>query len=128
MRYTELLTESPTDNVARHYKEASATTDLKYNTAAVNYSNLTGRYYDAFFKDFKEGGAVPVFEKPVMDDKSVEPFSNKLEYGEIQSPGHRGLQVLRALAGLSYDRNIVAPDKDIQPKLEPKREPKKFTS
>ena len=109
MRISEILTHSVTDTVARHYKEASASTDAYYNPEAVDYMHKNREYYQKYFAGSAEPGATPVFTDQV--DKPGAKYTAVPKRGQRQSPGYRGLQYTRARAGLDYDRNTQAPDR-----------------
>lgn len=107
MRISEILTHSVTDTVARHYKEASASTDEYYNPESVDYMRKNREYYQKYFADSAKTGATPVFTGQV--DKPLPKYNVVPKRGERQSPGYRGLQYTKARAGMDYDRNTQAP-------------------
>ncbi len=104
MKFKEILKESPTDIVARFYKEASADSDRFYNLDDVKYKEKNAKYYEDHFKDWFAEEIVPVFTKPI--NKPQAKFNNKPEGTKLQSPGYRGLQYSLAAAGLPYNHNV----------------------
>ena len=106
MKISELLTESATDVVARHYKEASEQLDLYYNKEAAQYAQKSRDYYSEYFKDW-DNGVAPVFTQPVT--KAQPKYDTVPGKDGQQSAGYRGLQYAKARAGMSYDHNVQAP-------------------
>lgn len=104
MKVKDILFESPTDVVARFYKEASKEADRFYNPEDVKYKDKNKKYYDEYFKDWFEDEEVPIFSKPVT--KAQPEFTNKPKPGKLQSPGYRGLQYTLAAAGLPYNHKV----------------------
>ncbi len=104
MKIKEILKESPTDLVARFYKEASADADRFYNLEDVKYKEKNAKYYDEHFKEWFKNDIVPVFEKPVH--KSQPMYNSRPEGSKLQSPGYRGLQYALAAAGLPYNHGV----------------------
>lgn len=104
MKFADLLLESPTDIVARLYKEASADFDKHYNPEDAIYKQKSADYYQKYFKDWYEFGKTPVMDKP---PKSRQPkYTVKPGKTDKQSPGYRGLQYAKARAGLEYDKTV----------------------
>ena len=106
MKFKDLLLESPTDVVARFYKEASKEADQFYNPEDVKYKNRNNEYYDEHFKEWFAEDIVPVFTKPV--DKPQPEYTNHPKEGKLQSPGYRGLQYALQRAGLPYNHDVQA--------------------
>lgn len=104
MKLIDLLLESPTDTVARFYKEASEETDRFYNPEDVKYKKQNTNYYDQYFKEWFDNGIVPVFTKPV--NKPQPEYTNKPKDGKLQSPGFRGLQYALCASDLPYDNKV----------------------
>jgi len=104
MKIKEILKESPTDLVARFYKEASAEADRFYNLEDVKYKEKNAKYYDENFKGWFKNDIVPVFEKP--STKPQPEYRPKPVGSELQSPGYRGLQYALAAAGLPYNHGV----------------------
>jgi hypothetical protein len=50
MKFKDLLLESPTDTVARFYKEAGKDYEKFYNPEVVKYQDKNTKYYDEYFK------------------------------------------------------------------------------
>ncbi len=103
MKIRELIYESPTDIVARLYKEADSDYDRKYNTDAAKYQAKNKDYYDKHFADWQKSGQTPVFTKPTESDPH--PFTNQPKSDREQSPGYRGLHRARKAAALPHDAN-----------------------
>lgn len=104
MKIKDILLESPTDVVARFYKEAGADYEKFYNPEVVKYRDKNSKYYDEHFKGWFNEGIVPVFTKPV--DKAQPVYNNVPQGSKLQSPGFRGLQYALAAAGLPYNHNV----------------------
>lgn len=104
MKLKDILLESPTDVVARFYKEAGRKFDEFYNPEDVQYKDKTKEYYDEHFKSWFSEGTVSVFEKPV--DKPQPEYTVQPKDGKLQSPGYRGLQYALARAGLPYNHKV----------------------
>jgi hypothetical protein len=104
MKIKDILKESPTDVVARFYKEASADSDRFYNVEDVRYKEKNSKYYEDHFKQWFNEDIVPVFTKPV--DVPQKPYTIAPGESKIQSPGYRGLQNALASAGLPYNHNV----------------------
>lgn len=104
MKLHEVLLESPTDIVARFYKEASSNSEKFYNPEIVKYKEKNEQYYKDYLNEWFDDGVVSVFEKPV--NKVQPPFTNDPKEGKIQSPGYRGLQYALAAAGLPYNHSV----------------------
>lgn len=104
MKFTDLLLESPTDTVARFYKEAGKDYEKFYNLEVVKYQDKNTKYYDEYFKKWFSEGVVPVFTKPV--DKPQPEYTNIPKGSKLQSPGYRGLQYALAAAGLPYNHKV----------------------
>lgn len=104
MKFKDLLLESPTDVVARFYKEAGEDYEKFYNPEVVKYRDKNSKYYDEHFKGWFNEGIVPVFTKPV--DKAQPVYDNVPQGSKLQSPGFRGLQYALAAAGLPYNHNV----------------------
>lgn len=106
MKLIELLFESPTDVVARFYKEASSEADRFYNPEDVKYKKRNAEYYDEHFKAWFAEDIVPVFTKPV--DKPQPEYTNHPKEGKLQSPGYRGYNYALQHAGLPYNKDVQA--------------------
>jgi len=104
MKFKDLLLESPTDVVARFYKEAGKDYEKFYNPEVVKYQKKNAKYYDEYFKEWFSEGVVPVFMKPVT--KSQPEYTNVPKESKLQSPGYRGLQYALAAAGLPYNHKV----------------------
>ncbi len=105
MKIKDILTESsPTDIVARFYKEASAESDRFYNLEDVLYKEKNDRYYEDYFGSWFNNEITPVFTKPVTEAQPV--YNSKPEGRNLQSPGYRGLQYALQAAGLPYNHNV----------------------
>lgn len=104
MKLKELLLESPTDIVARFYKEASAESARFYNPEVAKYKEKNSKYYKEHFEGWFEDGIVPVFTKPVTRPQPE--YTNNPKPGKLQSPGYRGLQYALEAAGLPYNHNV----------------------
>lgn len=104
MKFKDLLLESPTDVVARFYKEASKEADEFYNPEDVKYKKRNAEYYDEHFKCWFNEDIVPVFTKPV--DKPQPEYTNRPGPGKLQSPGYRGLNYALQRAGLPYNHDV----------------------
>lgn len=104
MKIKEILKESPTDLVARFYKEASSDFDKTHNSDNAKYKELNSEYYKENFGEWYEHETVPVFTAPVSKSHPV--YNNKPKQGKQQSPGYRGLQFALAAAGLPYNKNV----------------------
>ena len=104
MKFKDLLLESPTDVVARFYKEAGEDYEKFYNPEVVKYRDKNSKYNDEHFKGWFNEGIVPVFTKPV--DKAQPVYNNVPQGSKLQSPGFRGLQYALAAAGLPYNHNV----------------------
>ena len=104
MKLKELLFESPTDIVARFYKEASSDSEKFYNPEVVKYKEKNKKHYEDYFKPWFNEGVTTVFKEPV--NKVQPPFTNHPKGGKVQSPGYRGLQHALAAAGLPYNHNV----------------------
>jgi hypothetical protein len=104
MKLKELLLESPTDIVARFYKEAGDRFDSQYNPEDAKYKKQAQAYYDENFKEWFAEQIVPVFTKPI--DKPQPPYTVTPKDGKLQSPGYRGLQHAKAAAGLPYNHDV----------------------
>lgn len=104
MKMIQLLNESPTDVVARFYKEAGKDYEKFYNPEVVKYQEENSKYYDEYFKKWFNEDIVPVFLKPVT--KPQEPYTNAPKGSKLQSPGYRGLQYALASAGLPYNHEV----------------------
>lgn len=117
MNFKQLLNESPTDIVARFYKEASKDYDRYYNPEDVKYKDKNSEYYAKHFESWFNEGITPVFTKPL--DKAQPEYNVAPKDGKLQSPGYRGLQYALAAAGLPYNRNVqqykVNPQKLLAP-------------
>ena len=104
MKIKEILKESPTDLVARFYKEASPDMDRFFNLEDVKYKEKNAKYYKSHFCEWYDSDVVPVFTKPT---ESAQPeYNPKPEGTKLQSPGYRGLQYALAAAGLPYNKNV----------------------
>lgn len=101
MKLRELLNESPTDVVARLYKEASEDYDRKFNTDAAAYKTKNSEYYQKHFENWKETGITPVFDKPI--EKDPHPYTNQPDDTREKSPGYRGLHRALKASNLPYD-------------------------
>ncbi len=110
MKIREILSEGPTDVVARLYKEAPGHCDAKYNTDAAKYASKNSEYYNQHFKEWRETGHTPVFSKPLKADPH--PFNNQPRSDREPSPGYRGLQRAMAASGQEYDRDRARPVND----------------
>ena len=104
MKIKDILNESPTDSVARFYKEASADADRFYNLEDVKYKEKNAKYYDEHFKEWFKEDIVPLFTNPVH--KPQPEYRPKPVGSELQSPGYRGLQYALAAAGLPYNHGV----------------------
>lgn len=104
MKFKDILLESPTDIVARFYKEASKSYDKFYNPEDAKYKEKNAKYYDDHFKQWFNEEIVPVFTKPVTEPQPE--FTNSPKSGKLQSPGYRGLQYALAGAGLPYNHKV----------------------
>lgn len=104
MKLLDILNESPTDVVARFYKDASKDCDEFYNPDDVKYKKKNAAYYDEHFKEWFNEDIVPVFTKPVGEPQK--PFTNIPQGTKLQSPGFRGLQYALAHAGLPYNHRV----------------------
>jgi hypothetical protein len=104
MKLKEILKESPTDVVARFYKEASKASDKFYNPENVQYKDQNAEYYTDHFKAWVDEGVIPVFTKPAANKQTV--YNNVPLESKLQSPGYRGLQYALASAGLPYNHNV----------------------
>jgi hypothetical protein len=104
MKLKDILLESPTDVVARFYKEASESYDQFYNPEDVKYKKKNKNYYEEHFKDWFNEDVVPVFTKPVEEPQPE--YRTKPQEGKLQTPGYRGLQYALAAAGLPYNHNV----------------------
>lgn len=104
MKLKDILLESPTDSVARFYKEAGKDFERFYNPEVVKYQEKNSEYYDEYFKEWFAKDIVPVFTKPV--DKPQPAYSSTPKGSKLQSPGFRGLQYALAAAGLPYNHNV----------------------
>jgi hypothetical protein len=104
MKFKDLLLESPTDTVARFYKEAGKDYEKFYNPEVVKYQDKNTKYYDEYFKKWFNEDIVPVFLKPV--DKPQPEYTNIPKGSKLQSPGYRGLQYALAAAGLPYNQKV----------------------
>jgi len=111
MRIKDILLESPTDVVARFYKEAGKDADQFFNPEDVKYKNKNHEYYDEHFKDWFTEEIVPVFTKPTTTPQPE--YTNRPKEGKLQSPGYRGKQYALARADLPYDHNV----QDYRPNL-----------
>lgn len=107
MKISELLTESATDVVARHYKEASERSEVYYNTDSVQYKHKNREYYKQYFEEWYEDETTPVFSVPTRPAQAK--YDTTPTGKEQQSAGYRGLQYVKARAGLPYNRNVQAP-------------------
>jgi len=104
MKIKDILLESPTDVVARFYKEAGADYEKFYNPEVVKYKEKNSKHYDEYFKKWFNEDIVPVFIRPV--DKAQPVYTNKPKESKLQSPGYRGLQYALASAGLPYSHDV----------------------
>lgn len=104
MKFKDILLESPTDIVARFYKEASKSFDKFNNPEVVKYKEENAKFYDDHFKQWFNEEIVPVFTKPVTEPQPE--FTNSPKSGKLQSPGYRGLQYALASAGLPYNHKV----------------------
>lgn len=104
MKIKDVLLESPTDVVARFYKEASADSDRFYNIEDVKYKEKNKEYYDEHFKQWFAEDIVPVFTRPV--DRPQPKYDSKPTGTHLQSPGYRGLQYALHAAGLPYNHGV----------------------
>lgn len=104
MKLKEIIMESPTDVVARFYKEAGSAYDKFYNPEDVKYKEKNKKYYDEHFKKWFAEDIVPVFTKPV--DKPQPEYTVTPKQEKLQSPGYRGLQYALASAGLPYNHKV----------------------
>jgi len=104
MKLKDILKESPTDIVARFYKEASPKSDRFYNLEDVIYKEKNNEYYDEYFKKWFTEEITPVFTTPVTKAQPV--YNSKPTGSNLQSPGYRGLQYALAAAGLPYNHNV----------------------
>jgi len=104
MKLQDILLESPTDTVARFYKEAGKDMDRYYNLEDVQYKEKNAGYYEEHFKKWFTEGIAPVFTKPVTAPQA--PYNTKPEGTKLQSPGYRGLQYALHAAGLPYNKNV----------------------
>jgi len=100
----DILNESPTDIVARFYKEAGRDHETFYNPEVVKYQDKNKKYYDEYFKKWFNEDIVPVFTKPVTEAQPE--YTNTPKQGKSQSPGYRGLQYALASAGLPYNHSV----------------------
>lgn len=104
MKLRELIFESPTDVVARFYKEASKDSERFYNPEVIKYKEKNSKYYDDHFQKWFNEDIVPVFTRPVSKAQPV--YNNVPQGSKLQSPGFRGLQYALAAAGLPYNHNV----------------------
>jgi len=104
MKIKDILLESPTDVVARFYKEAGQDYERFYNPEVVKYKEKNSKYYDEHFKEWFNEDIVPVFTKPTVKAQPV--YNNVPQGSKLQSPGFRGLQYALAAAGLPYNHNV----------------------
>ncbi len=104
MKLKDILLESPTDVVARFYKEASIDADRFYNPEDVKYKKRNAEYYDEHFKEWFAEDIVPVFTRPV--DTPQPEYTNHPGDGKLQSPGYRGLNYALQRAGLPYNKDV----------------------
>jgi len=104
MKIKDVLLESPTDLVARFYKEAGEHYDKFYNPEDAKYKHKNKEYYDKHFKEWFAEEVVPVFTKPV--DKPQPEYTVQPKEGKLQSPGYRGLQYALARSGLPYNHHV----------------------
>ena len=106
MKLKEIILESPSDVIARFYKEASQESDKFYNPEDVKYKEKNKKYYDEHFKKWFNEEIVPVFTKPT--DKPQPKYTTSPKKDKLQSPGYRGLQYSLAAAGLPYNHKVQA--------------------
>lgn len=104
MKFTEILLESPTDVVARFYKEASDKVDYYFNPEDVKYKEKNAEYYKKYFGNWFDEEKPVVFTKPVTRPQPE--FTNKPHDGQLQSPGYRGLQYTLAACDLPYNHKV----------------------
>lgn len=104
MKIKEILLESPTDVVARFYKEAGKQYDKFYNPEDVKYKEKNHKYYDEHFKEWFAEEITPIFLKPTT--KPQPEYTNTPKEGKLQSPGYRGLQYALAAADLPYNHKV----------------------
>jgi hypothetical protein len=104
MKLKDILLESPTDVVARFYKEAGKDFEQFHNPEVAKYHEKNSEYYNEYFKKWFNKGVVSVFTKPV--DKPQPVYTNAPKESKLQSSGYRGLQYALAAAGLPYNRNV----------------------
>ena len=104
MKFKDFLLESPTDVVARFYKEAGKDYEKFYNPEVVKYQEKNNKYYKEHFKEWFNEESVPVFTKPV--DKPQPEYNTVPQGSKRQSPGYRGLQYALAAAGLPYNHKV----------------------
>ena len=107
MKLADLLLESSTDVVARHYKEASSNFDAYYNKECELYKQKSEDYYQKYFEQWYKDGSIPVIAGD--DNKDVKKYSTVPTETSQQSPGYRGLQYAKARAGQKYDKNVQPP-------------------
>jgi hypothetical protein len=104
MKIKDVLLESPTDLVARFYKEAGKDYERFYNPEDVKYKEKNDEYYKEHFEDWFKEDIVPVFTKPTT--KAQPEYNTVPEKSKPQSPGYRGLQYALAAAGLPYNHDV----------------------
>lgn len=104
MKIKDILLESPTDVVARFYKEGGKDFEQFYNPEVVKYQDKNSKYYEDYFKKWFNEGVVSVFTKPVDQPQPV--YTNKPKESKLQSAGYRGLQYALAAAGLPYNHSV----------------------
>lgn len=98
MRISEILKESEEFK----FKNQFNLSNTVHNSEAESYAERNRERHRKVFKDFDETGVVPVFYK---EESKEEKFSNKPAEGTRQSAGHRGIEYLRRLAGLTNSRD-----------------------
>ena len=89
MKIFEVLNESPTDIVARFYKEAATDFDTLYNPEDDLYKRQNQKYYQNYLKDQPADVSTSVFKTPV--ERPSKKYSNNPD-SHIESPGRRGLK------------------------------------
>lgn len=95
MRINEILNESDEYKFRQQFRSSNTV----HNSEAESYAERNKERSKKVFGDYDETGIIPVVRKEKSDN---EKFTNKPAEGVRQSAGHRGIEYLRRLAGLTF--------------------------
>lgn len=106
MRIKEIISESPSDLIARYHDMSRG--DFVPNPEAETFAEVNREYYQRFFKDFFDTDEVFVFDKNDGTEQ-YDPMTTIPKDGDRYSAGYRGKQLALKHSGQKYDKDKTAP-------------------